>query len=64
MRPAGRALFDRYGTDCVDAVYIDTEGHDARVLAQLDLPRFRPKAVLYEHKQLSTTKTLLVVAID
>lgn len=46
-------LIARYGIECVDAVCIDTEGYDESVLAQLDLSRFRPKAVLYEHRHLS-----------
>ncbi len=37
----------------IDAVCIDTEGADEMVLAQVDLQRFRPRVVLYEHKHLS-----------
>jgi hypothetical protein len=46
-------LLERYGIECVDAVCIGTEGYDESVLAQLDLSRFRPKAVIYDHKHLS-----------
>lgn len=34
-------------------LHIDTEGYDWEILSQIDLERYRPMVVLYEHKHLS-----------
>src|SRR5205814_2041030 len=39
--------------DRVDLLYLDTEGHDAAILAQLDLSRVRPDVVVYESMHLA-----------
>ena len=39
----------------VDLLQLDTEGHDAAILAQLDLDTYRPAVILYESKHLSST---------
>lgn len=41
------------GVERIDLLHIDTEGHDYRILRQLDLRRDRPRVILYEHKHLS-----------
>jgi FkbM family methyltransferase len=43
-----------HGVEHFDVLAIDTEGHDAVILDQVDLARWRPAAVLYEHKHLTT----------
>lgn len=39
----------------VDLIHIDTEGHDFEILKTIDLPRYRPKVVIYEHHHLNPT---------
>jgi FkbM family methyltransferase len=34
--------------DRIDVLHIDTEGHDAKILSQVDLERWRPAIVMYE----------------
>ena len=46
-------LCARHGLDRVDLVQIDTEGYDARVLASIDLDRYQPSIVMFEHLHLS-----------
>jgi FkbM family methyltransferase len=45
-------LCERNGLDHVDVVQIDTEGYDRQVLELIDVPRLRPRLVLYEHLHL------------
>lgn len=37
----------------VDLIHIDTEGHDFEILKSIDLGRYRPKVVIYEHHHLN-----------
>lgn len=46
------ALFSRHQVNRLDLLHIDTEGFDFEVLKQLDLQKFSPKIILYEHKHL------------
>jgi FkbM family methyltransferase len=46
-------LLDRHGVTKFDLLVIDTEGYDWKVLRQVDLARYTPKIVIYEHKCLS-----------
>jgi FkbM family methyltransferase len=36
------------GLDRIDVLHIDTEGHDAKILAQVDFARWRPAIVMFE----------------
>ena len=36
-----------------DLIHVDTEGHDAEILSQLDLHRHRPAVILFEHVHLN-----------
>jgi FkbM family methyltransferase len=44
-----QAVLDRNGVNAIDLVHIDTEGFDYKVLSQLDLKRYKPSAILFEH---------------
>jgi FkbM family methyltransferase len=46
-------VLDRNKVEAIDLVHIDTEGFDYKVLSQLDLKRFKPSVILYEHHLLS-----------
>ena len=46
-------LFTQYNVDDVTVLHIDTEGYDWEVLKQLDLNRFHPLVILYEHRHLT-----------
>lgn len=46
-------LLTRHQIDRIDLLHIDTEGHDWRILSQLDLERFRPQVILFEYNHLS-----------
>jgi hypothetical protein len=37
----------------IDVLWIDTEGHDAIVLDQVDLEHWRPGLIVFEHKHLT-----------
>ncbi|HEX6116091.1 MAG TPA: FkbM family methyltransferase [Solirubrobacterales bacterium] len=43
------SLCRRHRVDVIDLLVIDTEGYDHEVLAQVDLERYRPALVVYEH---------------
>ncbi len=43
------SLCRRHGIEDLDLLAVDTEGHDAAILAGVDFERFRPRLVLYEH---------------
>jgi FkbM family methyltransferase len=47
------AVLERNNVTRIDLLHIDTEGHDWIILRQLDLKRFRPKVILWEHIHLS-----------
>jgi FkbM family methyltransferase len=50
-----RALVERYKPPRIDLILIDTEGYDLEILRQIDLIRFKPELIVYEHKHLSET---------
>jgi FkbM family methyltransferase len=45
-------VLDRNQVATVDLLHIDVEGFDYQVLAQVDFARYKPLAILYEHKHL------------
>jgi FkbM family methyltransferase len=45
----------RHGISTIDFLVIDTEGHDLEVLRSLDLERFHPRLLMFEHQHLSET---------
>src|SRR5215472_2870924 len=47
------SLVARYKPPRIDLIVIDTEGYDFEILRQLDLIRFRPDLIVYEHKHLN-----------
>ncbi|MCW3008180.1 MAG: hypothetical protein JWP17_2806 [Solirubrobacterales bacterium] len=47
------SLCAKHGLGRVDLVHVDAEGYDWEVLRRLDLDRYRPAVVLYEHCHLS-----------
>lgn len=49
--PLTRVL-EEHGLDRVDLLHVDAEGHDHEVLMSLDLARYKPAVVLYEHVHL------------
>jgi FkbM family methyltransferase len=46
-------LLDKYKIEVIDLLHIDTEGYDWIVLQQLDFYKYKPKVILFEHKNLS-----------
>ncbi len=42
-------VLDRNGVETIDLVHIDTEGFDYKVLSQIDLKRYKPSVILFEH---------------
>ena len=46
-------LLERHGVERVDLVVIDTEGYDWEILRNVDLGRWKPRLVVYEHYHLS-----------
>jgi FkbM family methyltransferase len=46
------SLCARHALDAFDLLHIDVEGYDWEVLRQVDLDRYRPAVVLYEHTHL------------
>ena len=51
-------MFDRNRVESVDLIHIDTEGFDYKVLSQVDLKRYKPSAILFEHHLLSDQEFL------
>lgn len=52
----GRALDQFFTTNAIETIlvlHIDTEGYDWEILKQLDLKKYAPTVVLFEHKHLS-----------
>jgi FkbM family methyltransferase len=47
------AVLERNQVSKIDVLHIDTEGFDWEILKQLDLGRFQPAAILFEHKHLA-----------
>jgi FkbM family methyltransferase len=48
-------LLSKHAMDRVDIIQIDTEGYDFEVIKQIDFAKFRPKVIVYEHTQLSSS---------
>jgi FkbM family methyltransferase len=49
------SLIDKYAVDGLDYVVVDTEGHDKKVVEQIDfVDGPRPKFILYEHGHLNS----------
>jgi FkbM family methyltransferase len=46
-------LLSQHSISQFDVLHIDTEGHDWKILRQLDLTLFRPRVILFEYKHLS-----------
>ena len=46
-------VLDRNGVESIDLLHIDTEGFDYKVLSQVDLARYKPSVILFEHHLLS-----------
>ena len=46
-------VLERQRVERIDALLIDTEGYDWRVLRQLDLGKYQPRVIFIEHKHLS-----------
>jgi FkbM family methyltransferase len=46
------SLCRKHDVERVDLLALDTEGHDWRILAAIDLDRWRPRLVIYEHYHL------------
>ena len=42
-------VLDRNRVNTIDLLHIDTEGFDYKVLSQLDLERYKPSVILFEH---------------
>jgi FkbM family methyltransferase len=47
------SLCRRHGVSRIDLLHTDTEGYDWEILAQVDLERYRPALVIFEHVNLS-----------
>lgn len=47
------AILEETGLTRIDLFHVDTEGFDHEVLKQLDLARFAPRVVIFEHKHLA-----------
>lgn len=46
------SLCEKHGIERVDLLVVDTEGHDAEILASIDLARWLPAMIVYEHYHL------------
>jgi hypothetical protein len=46
------SLTKKHGVEHIDIVQIDTEGYDLEVLRLIDLVRWQPELVMYEHVHL------------
>lgn len=60
-------LFQKHGIRQIDLLRIDCEGHDWKILSQLDLSRFKPTLILLEMKHLNPEElkaTLLFLRND
>lgn len=44
-----RDLVTRHSIDRIDVILIDVEGHDQEIVQQIDLDRFRPQVIVFEH---------------
>ena len=48
-------LCERNDIHELDLLHLDTEGHDYAILKQVDLARWRPRLIIYEHHHLAPT---------
>jgi hypothetical protein len=48
-----QTLCERNAVERIDLVHVDTEGFDYEVMRMIDLRRYQPLVLLYEHKILS-----------
>lgn len=48
-------LVGMFGIEKIDVIMIDTEGYDYEALKQIDIQRFQPSLVIYEHTHLDNT---------
>jgi FkbM family methyltransferase len=46
-------LTTRYNVSNINLILIDTEGHDYEILKHIDLAKYRPEVIIYEHKHLN-----------
>ncbi|HEX3186569.1 MAG TPA: FkbM family methyltransferase [Pyrinomonadaceae bacterium] len=46
-------VLDRNRVDAIDLFHIDTEGFDYKVLSQLDIDRYKPSVIMFEHHLLT-----------
>jgi FkbM family methyltransferase len=46
-------VLDKNKVEAIDLLHIDTEGFDYQVLSQLDIKRYKPSVILFEHHLLS-----------
>lgn len=46
-------VLDRNKVADIDLIHIDTEGHDYKILLQVDFSRYHPSVILFEHQLLS-----------
>lgn len=46
-------VLDRNRVDAIDLLHIDTEGFDYQVLSQVDIKRYQPSVILFEHHLLT-----------
>jgi FkbM family methyltransferase len=46
------AMLARHGIEKIDLLQIDTEGHDFRILSQIDFARFHPQVIYFEYANL------------
>lgn len=46
-------VLDRNRVEGIDLLHIDTEGFDYQVLSQLDIKRYKPSVILFEHHLLT-----------
>jgi hypothetical protein len=50
-------LLEKYRPTALDVVQIDTEGHDLKVLMQLDFARYQPFVINFEAVNLNPQET-------
>ncbi len=55
------AALEEHSISQIDLIDIDTEGHDFKVLSQLNLDKYHPLAIVYEHKLLSDKEQAMAV---
>lgn len=48
------SICDKHEVDTIDLVQMDTEGYDAEVIKLIDLERYSPKLVMFEHLHLDS----------